>query len=162
MCKKNGEWQLNHINYEIAPISLSNSTSRKVIKNIEDLFVTVFKMHDEDTRKDLFKDCIDLYKEIITIIRQRNDFADNEINILQEKIDKWHSLWIDLTGIIGQTNYIHILSSGHLSYYLKRYKNLYRYSNQAWERLNNRFFFKVHKQAVTENMIIDQVIVIHS
>ena len=67
----------------------------------------------------MFKDYIDLYKDIILIIRQRDDCTNNEINELQGKIDEWYSLWIDLTGIMGQTNYLHILSNGHLSYYLK-------------------------------------------
>ena len=35
-------------------------------------------------------------------------------------------------------NYIHLLGVGHVSYYLNKYKNLYRYSNQLWERLNKR------------------------
>ena len=62
----------------------------------------------------MFKDYIDLYKKIISIIRQRDDFTNNEIHELQGKIDKWYSLWIDLIGIMSQTNYIHILSSGYL------------------------------------------------
>ena len=92
MCEKNGEQQLNHDNYEITAISLSNSTSRKVIKNIENLFDTVFKMYDENSKRHLFKDCIDLYKDIISIIRQQDDFTNNEINKIQGKIDKWYSL----------------------------------------------------------------------
>lgn len=36
------------------------------------------------------------------------------------------------------TNYIHLLRSGHIRYYLKRYRNLYRYSNQLWGRLSIR------------------------
>ena len=56
MCENNGEWQLNYDNYEIAPISSFNSTSSKVIKNIKNLFDTVFKMYDENSRRHLFKD----------------------------------------------------------------------------------------------------------
>ena len=36
------------------------------------------------------------------------------------------------------TNYIHMLGAGHVTYYLLKKRNLYRYSNQAWERLNKR------------------------
>ena len=45
---------------------------------------------------------------------------------------------MDLTGREGMTNYIHLLGAGHIIYYLFKYRNLYRYSNQSWERLNKR------------------------
>ena len=45
---------------------------------------------------------------------------------------------MSIAGLEGMTNYIHLLGSGHISYYLKKYRNLYRYSNQSWERLNKR------------------------
>ena len=43
-----------------------------------------------------------------------------------------------LIGLEGMANYIHLLGSGHISYYLTKYRSLYRYSNQSWERLNKR------------------------
>ena len=45
---------------------------------------------------------------------------------------------MSIAGVEGMTNYIHLLGAGHDSYYLKKYRNLYRYSNQSWERLNKR------------------------
>jgi hypothetical protein len=35
------------------------------------------------------------------------------------------------------TNYIHIVGAGHLTYFAKQYGNLYRFSQQGWESLNN-------------------------
>jgi hypothetical protein len=35
------------------------------------------------------------------------------------------------------TNYIHVLASGHISYFLKKYGCLYLYSQQGWESLNS-------------------------
>ena len=43
------------------------------------------------------------------------------------------------------TNYIHLLSSGHMSDYLHKWRNLYLHSQQGWESLNNLvkiFFFR--------------------
>ena len=34
------------------------------------------------------------------------------------------------------TNYIHMLGSGNISYFLKKYRNLHRYNQQGWEGLN--------------------------
>lgn len=36
----------------------------------------------------------------------------------------------------GMTNYIHTLGADHVTYYLLKKPNLYRYRNQTWERLN--------------------------
>ena len=41
-----------------------------------------------------------------------------------------------------------MVGSGHLSYYFKVYRNLYKYSQQGWESLNAKFktFFIRHTQ----------------
>jgi hypothetical protein len=45
----------------------------------------------------------------------------------------------------GITNYIHMLASGHIKYYMEIHWNLYKYSQQGWESLNSKYkqvFFK--------------------
>lgn len=37
------------------------------------------------------------------------------------------------------TNYFHLLYVGHFAYFLSRYGNLYKYSQQGWENINGRF-----------------------
>lgn len=52
---------------------------------------------------------------------------------------------MELHGKAGVTNYIHMLSSGHISDYLRHWRNLYRHSQQGWESLNSMvkvFFFR--------------------
>jgi hypothetical protein len=44
--------------------------------------------------------------------------------------------WVNLYGTVHMTNYIHIIGSGHLTYFAKKYGNLYRYSQQGWEAMN--------------------------
>jgi hypothetical protein len=44
--------------------------------------------------------------------------------------------WVDLFGSQHTTNYIHIIGSGHLTYFAQKYKNLYQFSQQGWEALN--------------------------
>jgi hypothetical protein len=39
-------------------------------------------------------------------------------------------------GYDGITNYIHMLGAGHLRFFLKKWKNLNRFSNQGWEAYN--------------------------
>ena len=86
----------------------------------------------------MFKDCIiEQFQDVIVALIKRSDFSDDEIVALQRNIDLFHEAWYELCGKDGLTNYIHLLGSGHVMYYLKKYRNLYRFSNQAWERLNN-------------------------
>jgi hypothetical protein len=35
-------------------------------------------------------------------------------------------------------NYTHLLNSSHVTYYLRRFRNLYHYSNQGWESQNSQ------------------------
>jgi hypothetical protein len=39
----------------------------------------------------------------------------------------------------GMTNYKHGMTSGHVVYYLKLCRNLYRYINQGWEYFNSQY-----------------------
>ena len=34
------------------------------------------------------------------------------------------------------TNYMHLIGAGHITYFLDKYRNLYRFSQQGWEALN--------------------------
>jgi hypothetical protein len=44
---------------------------------------------------------------------------------------------MSLVGQDGITNYTHIVSLGHLAFYMKEWGNLYRYSQQRWEAYNS-------------------------
>ena len=78
----------------------------------------------------MFKDCItDKFPSVIEKIRHRVDFTDDDIVDLQRKIDIFDDLWFKLCGKDGLTNNIHLLGSSHVMCYLKKYKNIYRFSN---------------------------------
>ena len=125
---------------ELKVLSFSNVTARRLVSNIDQIFDLVFKFHNDDSvRKQLFYECLKvMFPPIITALRKRSSFSDEKNTQLQKDIDVWHHDWMLLTGLEGMTNYIHLLGSGHISYYLKKYMNIYRYSNQSWERLNKR------------------------
>ena len=58
--------------------------------------------------------------------------SDEEIEHFQDLIDVFVEVWIDLfadKGIIS--NYVHLLASGHIQYFLKKYRCLYIYSQQS-------------------------------
>ena len=85
---------------------------------------------------------------IIAGIIMRDDFSDDDIVKFQRDIDLWYHVWMNLTGREGMTHYIHLFGAGYISYYLNKYFNLYRYSNQSQERLNKsvKRFYLQHTQ----------------
>jgi hypothetical protein len=78
------------------------------------------------------------------LIEQREDFTDEDLDKLHIMCNKFMCHWMDLLGTDHMTNYIHIIGSGHLTFFAAKYRNLYRCSQQGWESLNQllkHFYF---------------------
>jgi hypothetical protein len=82
--------------------------------------------------------CMSKLRSIFKDLRRRKYFTDTQIDQLKIKIDKWSKQWLEIATRAGFTNYIHMMSAGHLSYYLQRYRNLYCFSKQGWEFHNKQ------------------------
>jgi hypothetical protein len=67
------------------------------------------------------------YQTAMQRLRRKEDFTDEDIAECQNKIDLWFHDWVSLTGLDGMTNYVHLVSSGHIAEYLVRHQNLYRH-----------------------------------
>jgi hypothetical protein len=76
---------------------------------------------------------------ILTTLRQREDLTDEKIIIMGLRLDEWTVNWISLVGREGMTNYTHLMTSGHIVYYLKHWRNFYCYSNQGSEKFNSQY-----------------------
>ena len=85
------------------------------------------------------------YLHILEILLYRKPFSDEMIYDLQDKIDIYFIKWIKLSGRNGMTNYIHFKGSGHVCYYLFKYRNLYRYSQQGFEAMMSKIKAIYHK-----------------
>ncbi len=72
---------------------------------------------------------------------------DDDIEEFQSLIDDFYEKWIEIFGDEGITNYIHMLSSGHVMYFMKKYGCLYLYSQQGWESLNNTIQTFIHQNS---------------
>jgi hypothetical protein len=81
---------------------------------------------------------MDVYVPMIEKLRQHDDFTDADIRDFHLKRNAFMSEWVDLVGGKGVTNYIHMLGAGHVTYYLKQYRNLYQLSQQGWEAMNQK------------------------
>jgi hypothetical protein len=72
---------------------------------------------------------------------------DNEKALFQDHIDDFFELWIQIFGVHGMSNYIHLLGSGRVLYFLKKNDCLYVYSQQGWEALNNTIQAYIHQNS---------------
>jgi hypothetical protein len=68
------------------------------------------------------------------------------VDDFQSLANEFFSNWLDLTGYDGITNYMHMIGAGHLCYYLNKWKNLSRFSNQGWESYNAKLAAFWHHQ----------------
>jgi hypothetical protein len=69
---------------------------------------------------------------------KKEAFTDKGIDKLQFEIVAWAEVWVVICGREGIADYSHLLSSSHIFYWLRTWRNLYRYSKQGWEYQNKR------------------------
>jgi hypothetical protein len=111
-------------------VKLTNEKARLFLSNIEVLLPTCLIGRDE-SEISKWKNAIQLCRDCMEWLRKRENFTDSEIVEFQDTADNFIELWIDLNRSQSMTNYLHDLAAGHFSYYLRKYRNLYRYSQQG-------------------------------
>jgi hypothetical protein len=127
---------------EIGTITMDNVRTRAIMARLE-LLIEECIIKEDDRAKWLA--CIPKFREGMIKLRSKQDFDAGSITAFQKDIDEFFQLWVQLWGLEGVTNYIHMMSSGHLSTYLFKWKNLYRHSQQGWEAFNSlvkTFYFR--------------------
>jgi hypothetical protein len=92
----------------------------------------------QEPNKTAWSSCISQISTVIKILSKKLDFIYDEIDDVKRRLDDWAVDWIALCGHEGMTNYTHLLVSGQVTYFLRRYRNLFRYSNQGWEFQNSQ------------------------
>ena len=81
----------------------------------------------------------EMHKKNLDVTRlafQHEDFSDEDIESFQDAVDEWYYKYIELVGLPRITNYVHLLGAGHLYHFLKKWRNLYCYQQQGWEKKN--------------------------
>jgi hypothetical protein len=137
---RKGNWRLTTTrtrNKEktIGDQGMPNTHVRKFIEAFNPMANT-FMWYDEE-RREAWKECMEEWRLLMEMARQRDDFTDEEINVFGVQCDVFFGLRVDLTGIEGLTNYIDMIGCGRLTYYLREWRNLYPYSQQGWEALSS-------------------------
>lgn len=124
---------------QVTKVSLSNKKTRKFVSNLSVLIDRVFHRDEDMVQRDLWHTMIDKYCSAMEILRRRSEYSDDDITQFQDLMDEFFEKYVSLTGVEGITNYIHMLGSGHIKYYMSIHRNLYKFSQQGWESLNSKF-----------------------
>ena len=117
----------------IGSITLTNTRAREVVSNLEEIIELSIA---DSERIEQTKFAVRKWNAASVIMRQKTDYTDI--------IGDFFQVWVQLHSQTGCTNYIHMLSSGHIAEYMFRWRNLHRFSQQGWEHFNSLlkvFFF---------------------
>jgi hypothetical protein len=125
---------------KVNKVSFSNKKTRQFVDNMYVLIDFIFAAQEDAELKDIWYKMVQDYSEALVILRQQNEFTDDDIERFQSKIDDFFSAYVETSGASkeGITNYIHMLGSAHIKFYMKQHRNLYKFSQQGWESLNEK------------------------
>jgi hypothetical protein len=134
------QWKIHYTkesdgSIQIEPIQERNTVVRGMLNVIEKV-INGATSDNERGFKDKMMFACSRYTEAMEILTMHHALTDKEIEDFQSLIDDFFEIWIELFGIEGMTNYIHLLGSSHVHYFLQKYRCLYIYSQQGWEALN--------------------------
>jgi hypothetical protein len=115
--------------------TLPNTHVRKFMDAFE--IIATFCIVSDQVRQAKWNGTIQRWNLVISKARRREDFDEGAIDDFQTLADDWFDHWIKLVGRDGLSNYVHIVGSGHLAFYLREWGNLYKYSQQGWESYNS-------------------------
>jgi hypothetical protein len=122
----------------IQSISMTGNRQDRIMEDSDGLINLVysnFDLSNEDIidRRERIRSLFNKYKSIIKIFNSKHDMDLNEIDDLQDQLDFFSHEYIFLFSSKKITNYIHLCLSGHIRFWLKKVKNLSRFSNANLE-----------------------------
>jgi hypothetical protein len=136
------QWKLpvSQKNDSITKVSFSNKKTRIFMDNIAPLIDYTFSSPEDTEMKGIWHRMMRDYGDAMKILRKRSEYTEDDMTNFQLRIDDFFHAYVELSGAgkEGVTNYLHMLGSGHIKYYMKTHGNLYKYSQQGWESLNEK------------------------
>jgi hypothetical protein len=124
----------NDAELKISTISGRNETVRTMISAADAIIEAAIPANEEHIGSRIII-TISHYRNCVALLNKHYKLTDDEMEQFQDNADNFFHSWVDVFGRDGVTNYIHLLGSGHMLYFLKQYGCLYLYSQQGWESL---------------------------
>jgi len=141
------QWKLRYSSeggsLSLEPIQLRNNNVRACLNSIDTIIE--FSIINNEAISNKLIVATSKYNEAMLLLRKHGELSDEEIESFQTLIDDFFEMWLDIFGIHGVTNYIHMLGSGHIHYFLQKYRCLHLYSQQGWEALNGKIQTFIHQ-----------------
>ena len=123
--RRRSNWKVNLTKEgTVADQPMTNNHTRKIVDKFE-LLLPICVSNSE--RRQKWVESVELWREIVETVRQKEDFSDDQIDLFQHLCDMFFQKWIDLHQRNGVGNYVHMIGARHFSYYLRKWRNLYRY-----------------------------------
>jgi hypothetical protein len=114
----------------ISDIKMDGTVAPRLLVAMNDgLVQRIFGQHSEisETEENIWSAIFKMLHDIFETLSQREDFTDQEIGEFHVELDYFSVKWVELTGREEISNYIHMMITGHILYYLKKSRNNYRY-----------------------------------
>jgi hypothetical protein len=147
--KNPGHWKLPWKDKKVGMehVNMDGERARKCLACLDDLsdllhseqfdqLVTGARKNNEE-RSSKWSELVIEFRKHDKIMGQHEDYSPADIEKCHVAGNKFIYIWNDLTNGQHMTNYLHILAA-HIPYFMRRYKNLYRYANHGWEALNQK------------------------
>jgi hypothetical protein len=127
---------------EIGEVSFNDEWAQKLEGKLGEIIPLTLK--EEESDPDGWLHLCGKLSYILQVLTKKQDFTNHEISKLQIEIATWSADWIVMCGREDMTNYTHLLIGSHICFFLRKWRNLYRYSNQGWEYQNKRIRNRYH------------------
>ena len=137
-------WSKTSDGITIDNVQVRNQTSRKLLERVD--IIIEEAVADEEIRSKLIVG-LSSYVNALELLLLHRALDEEEMEQFQDYIDDFFEVWLEIFGIDGMSNYIHLLGSGHVLHFLKKYNCLYLYSQQGWEALNNTIQAYIHQNS---------------
>jgi hypothetical protein len=131
---------------KIDHIQVRNNIARCIVKDIDIVIESAWPPESIELQSQLIL-AISKYRTAMELLLLHRELTEEECDRFQDLIDDFYDKWINIFGDEGITNYIHMLGSGHILYFLRKYGCLYLYSQQGWEALNNTIQTFIHQSS---------------
>ena len=117
-------------------IRVSRYRLRKILKNYQELISIVFnkaRTQEHEEAKAHFTALFYEFEASMTEMQYKQDFDDARIDAAQLVFDKFATHFVTFFKSTTVTNYIQMMGDGTLRFFLRKYRNLYRWSQQGAE-----------------------------
>lgn len=123
---QSGERSIGQVNFE-------NYRGRIILQHLK-ILIEICIVDQEKKNKWVYAS--NLYNRAMILLRKQSDNTDEEKKEFQLSINKCYLVLRSMYQQNIATNYWHMLSSGHILWFMNKVGCLHKYSNQGWEALN--------------------------